>query len=391
MRRSLLPLVPFVGLGLVATGLGLLKHRGLDPAAAGQAAWEPAEAVEVVAARELSWRPTAELVGTVLAVRSVRLQNELAGQVREVRFGSGATVESGQVLLTLDDALQRAELDASRASVLVAEAAVGAGEARLRLAESELRRLVEMARGVATELELDRARAGRDGARADLARLQAEVALARARADLAAARLEKLTLRAPFRARVGIRSVHEGQYLPEGTTIVALEEVSEQVFLDFAIPQDYAARARPGLVIMADCPLLGREPLRIEVAAVDASVDFQTRNLRVRAVVADPQGRLLPGMFVPIRVPVDEPRAHVVVPGTAVRRTSWSDQVFVVAPDEQGALRAALRFVKLGPSLGEDVIVLEGLKAGEQVAATGSFKLRDKAKVQPVTPGGAGQ
>lgn len=390
MRRGVwLAWIPFLALALVAAGLGLIKHLAQD-AQAGDQAWEPAESVEVVPARTITWRPTAELVGTVFALRSVRLQNELSGRVREVSFASGAVVESGQVLLTLDDALEQAELQAALASIEVALAAADAGEAQLRLAETELRRLQQMAATVATELELDRARAARDDARAQRARLRAEVELARARAAQVRARLAKLTLRAPFRARAGIRAVHEGQFLAEGTTIVGLEEVSERVYLDFAIPQDYASRARPGLTILADCPLLGQAPLPIEVVAVDAQVDNDTRNLRVRAVVSDPAGRLLPGMFVPIRVPVEEPREEVVVPATAVRRTSWADQVFVVAPGPDGAPRAAMRFVKLGPTVGQDVVVLEGLAAGEPVAATGSFKLRDGAKVQPAGAGPPG-
>lgn len=376
----------FGGLAVVGGGLGLVKYRALHAAPAG--GWEPAEAVDVVPAREVSWYPTADLVGTVFSLRSVEVRTELAGRVRTVHFESGAVVEQGQPLLALDDTTERADLLAAEAAVRVAEASVVSAGARLRLAEAELRRMAEVARGgVASEIELDRARAELDRATADRERAVAEVDQAKARVAQVQTRLAKLTLVAPFRARVGLRLVHEGQYLGEGASVVRLEEVSDRVYLDFAIPQDYLPRVRRGVSVMGSAPLLGPAPVRIEVVAVDASVNLDTRNVRVRAVVADPQDVLRPGMFIQLRVPVEEPRPYVVVPTTAVRRTSYADQVFVVVPGEgPQQRRAKSRFVKLGPTVGDDTIVLEGVAAGEDVAAGGSFKLRDGALIMPPPP-----
>lgn len=384
-RSSLLAAVAvFAGLALVGGGLAFVKYRALHPAAG--PAWEPADAVEVVAAREVSWQPTADLVGNVLSLRSVEVRTELAAKVREVRFESGSIVEQGQVLLTLDDTTEQADLAAADAAVRVAEANVVSADARVRLADAELRRMAQVARGgIASEIELDRSRAELDRSVADRLRTLAEVDLAKARADQVRARLAKLTVVAPFRARVGLRRVHEGQYLAEGTSIVMLEEVSDKVYLDFAIPQDHVPRVQRGVVVMGSAPLLGPAPVRIEVVALDASVDFDTRNVRVRAVVENRADVLRPGMFIQLRVPTEEPRPYVVVPTTAVRRTSYADQVFVVLPatGEPPQRRAKQRFVKLGPTIGDDVIVLEGIAAGDEVASTGSFKLRDGGLVNP--------
>lgn len=390
MRSSLLAgAAVFAGVAAVAGGLILFKVRSLQ--AAGPPAWEPSEAVEVVEAREVPWRPMADLVGTVISLRSVEVQAELAGTIRTIGFSSGAMVEAGQVLVALDDASEQADMQHARASVRVAEASVAAADARLRLAQAELRRVTEIAEArIASEIDLDRARSEVDRTAAERVRTLAEVDQARARVAQVEARLAKLTLRAPFRARAGLRHIHEGQYLKEGVTVVALEEVSPRIYLDFAIPQDHAPRVQPGAVVMATAAILGADPVRIEVVALDARVDGDTRNIRVRAVLDDPRGVLRPGMFVQLRVPVEEPRPCVVVPATAVRRTSYADQVFVVVPGEAPEeLRAAQRFVRLGPSVGADVIVLEGLRAGEQVAATGSFKLRDGGLVTPVSAGSA--
>jgi membrane fusion protein (multidrug efflux system) len=135
----------------------------------------------------------------------------------------------------------------------------------------------------------------------------------------------------------------------------------------------------------------GGIPIRLEVAALDAVANNATRNVRVRAIAPNPSQRLRPGMFVKVRVPVDEPRPFVSVPVTAVRRAAYADQVFVIEtkdePGAQGApepkMRARQRFVRLGPTVGDRVIVLDGLAEGETIAASGSFKLRDGVLVRP--------
>jgi len=372
----------FVALGAAGGGLAYTKSRALA-AQKGQGGYEPSENVRTAIAREVEWRPTADLVGTVVSLRSVRVSNERAGLVKDVRFTSGQLIEAGQVLLTLDDAVDQADLATALANVRVAEANLGVGAARLGLAETELRRMegALAARGV-SDSEIDRARSELAKARADQDRAQAEIDAAKARVTQVRVRLEKTVVKAPFRGRAGMLSVHEGQYLAEGTTIVGLEEASDRIYIDFAIPQDYMARVRTGTAVMASSDVLGADPVRIEVAAIDALVDYGTRNVRVRGIVEDRAGTLRPGMFIRIRVPVEEPRTYVVVPNSAVRRASYAEQVFVIGPGESpDKTRAKSRYVKLGPAVGDDVIVLEGLTAGEEVASTGAFKLRDGALV----------
>ncbi|MBC7835575.1 MAG: efflux RND transporter periplasmic adaptor subunit [Phycisphaerales bacterium] len=370
--------VLFIGLGAVAGGLALYKYREVAAAAAAGGGYEPAEAVGIVAAREELWQPTSDLVGTVIARRSVLVRNELEGRVTAVGFDSGSIVEEGQTVLTQDDTTERADLEGARASVRVAEANVGQADSRIRLAEQMRERLRSVEVRAIAEADVDRADSELSTAQAERLRWEAEVDQANARVAQLGARLAKMTITAPFRARAGMRVVHEGQYLPEGAEVVWLQELTESIYLDFAIPQEYAPRVKAGTAVMATGDLLGPEPVRIEVVATDAIVNNDTRNLRVRAVVENSAGTLVPGMFVQIRVPVEEPRPYVVVPGTAVRRASYADSVFVVVPGKgDGELRASQRFVKLGPAIGSDVIVLEGVEVGERVVATGSFKLRD--------------
>jgi membrane fusion protein (multidrug efflux system) len=380
-------IVVVLALLVVGGGLAFWKHRSMaGPAAAG---WEPAESVQIVEAGTTRWRPTAELSGTVIAQQSVTLSNEVAGTVKDVLFQSGAIVEAGQVLVTLDTTTEEADLRATEANVEVNQASVKVAEADERLADANFRRLTQAveARAV-SEADLDTARSTLDAAKARVLRSRAELDQARARVDQMKATIAKKTLRAPFKATAGLRNVHPGQYLAEGTTVVGLQSVSDQIYLDFALPQEYAARAHPGLVVMATAPMLGNDPIRIEVVALDAVADPTTRNVRTRAVIANPDGKLRPGMFVDIVTPVGEPDDFVIVPSTAVRHASFGDHVFIIGPDEKDPtkFRAHQQFITLGPMVGSNLIVLKGLKPGDQVAANGSFKLREGALVMKTEP-----
>lgn len=345
-------------------------------------AFEPMEAAEIITVEEVDWQATADLVGTVVATRSVTVRNELAGTVNFVGFESGHIVEAGRVLLRLDDSVERADLEASRAAVRVVEASIAQAETQIRLAEIELARLTNVPTRAVAEVELDRARSRVESVQAEMGRWQAELDQARARVAQVEARLAKLTLHAPFRARAGMRSVHEGQYLGAGTDIVALQELTDSIYIDFAISQEYAPRVRVGATITAAGTLLGPEPVAMTIVAADAVVNNSTRNLLVRGEVPNPDGKLVPGMAILVRVPIAEPRRIVAVPSTAVRRAAYGNSVFVIEPDpESGSSRARQRFVTLGEAQADRVFVLNGLKPGERIAAAGSFKLRDGVKV----------
>ncbi|CAN5723540.1 efflux RND transporter periplasmic adaptor subunit [soil metagenome] len=424
---KLLPIIVgvgvFVGLGAVVSGLYLIKAAQIRNAPPPMAM--PPQAVEVVKAEQIMWNPTADLVGTVFSLRSVRVSNELAGRVTGVKFESGQIVEPGSTLLTFDDSTDEADLEAARASVRVAEANARVVDTKVALAKTELGRLESGGARAVSAMDLDRSRSEVQTQEAEHDRLLAEIDQAKARVAQVESRIAKFTITAPFRARAGIRTIHEGQYLREGTEVVMLEEVADKTFLDFAIPQEYLSRVKIGTVVMGQSAAISDQPIRLEVSAIDATVNNDTRNVRVRATVDNSAGLLRPGMFVQIRVPVSDPQPFTVVPSTAVRRSSYAEQVFLVdnvpppLPEWQKemnakAAAAALgapaapahgsaahggppmpppmfahqRFVKLGASIGNKVIILEGLKPGDAVAATGAFKLSDGALVMAVTPGG---
>lgn len=355
-------LVSLVGVG---AALAAWKASSLSAADAASAQHpEPTEAVGAAVAQAREHRQATSAIGTVLALRSVTLRNELPGTVKHVALHPGQIVEPGTVLVALDVSVEQADLRAQ--------------EAQLALARTSLERLEKLREHNATsDVEVDKARAERDVTLAQIARTQAIIA--------------RKTIRVPFRARVGLADVHPGQYLNEGTVLTTLQSVDDALHVDFAVPQSVAAGLKPGdrIDVFAGP---GGEPIAAKVAALDAKVDPTTRNSTVRARIdLSSKGAVktavpVPGSSVRVSVGVGSASRVVSIPATALRKGPSGDHVFVLAPDAQKQLRAQLRPVKVGASVGDEVLIVEGLAVGDQVATSGSFKLRDAVRVAVSTP-----
>jgi len=341
--------VLFLGIGLASWKYGALQ--GEQAASANQP--EPSESVTVAIARTIDHRPTTTSIGTVLALRSISLKNELAGTVREVRLIPGQIVEAGTLLVALDVSVEEADLRAQAAQAA--------------LAKTILNRRQHLSQELATtQEEVDRARADLDVAQAQIARTKAVIA--------------KKTIRAPFRARVGIADVHPGQYLDEGTLLTTLQGVGDAVHVDFSVPQQVAGSLQSGETV--EVMEAGQAwPIKAKIIALDARVDPTTRNAMIRARIEGTKSIPVPGASVRVRVPVGSMRKAVVIPVSALRKGPGGDQVFVVTQGQDGQTRVRARRVESGPMSGDEIVIHEGLTAGEEVAAVGSFKLRDGALV----------
>lgn len=343
---SALLLATVIGTGGSLAAWKYASIQEADAASANQP--EPMELVTAAVAEEREYREMTTSIGTVLALRSITLRNELAGTVREAMLTPGQVVEAGTVLVALDVSVEEAELQAQ--------------EAQLALAQTMLDRMERLSHNHAvSDTEVDRALAERDVALAQIARIKAIIA--------------KKTLRAPFRARVGLANVHTGQYLNAGTRLTTLQGVADAAHVDFQVAQQVAEVLHVGDSV--DISTGASSPTVAQIVAIDARVDPSTRNAAVRARIGGATNAPAPGASVHVRVPVGAPRTAVAVPVSALRKGPGGDHVFVIAPDGNGKTRAHLRPVESGEVLGEEVLIRTGLSAGEQVAASGSFKLND--------------
>ena len=348
----LLAMVITSGIGLIAWKYGSIQQQ----AAASAHQPEPMESVATALAKEVDHRQITTSIGTVLALRSITLRNELPGTVRQVRLTPGQVVETGTVLVALDVSVEEAELKAQ--------------EAQAALAKTVLDRRVALHQELATtQEEVDRAHADLDVALAQIARTKAIIA--------------RKTIRAPFRSRIGISDVHPGQFLNEGTQLTTLQSIDDALHVDFTVAQQVAAGLREDDSV--DVFAAGQSsPISARIVAIDARIDPITRNATVRARIPRADHAPSPGASVRVRVPVGISLKAVAVPVSALRKGPGGDQVFVVTPDKDGRTRVHAQQVESGVMFDDQVVILSGLSAGERVAASGSFKLREGVLVVSV-------
>lgn len=346
--------------------LGFVKFQQFQAAAAqAAAAAPPPEAVTTISASVEEWPETLTVIGTTAATQGVTVSADLPGIVDRITFESGRAVEQGDVLVELDTRAEQAQLAAAEAQRELA-----------RLNFERMQALVE------------------DGAisRADYDQASAEQKSTEARVGEIKAAIARKTIRAPFSGILGIRQVNLGQYLSAGDPVVPLQ-VLHPIYVNFGVPQQDTARVRTGRPVRITAEDLSGAEFSGRVTAVDSVVSPETRNVQVQATVANPEGRLKPGMFVQAAIVTGATRSNVSLPASAISYAPFGDSVFVLAdlkgPDGQTYRGVRQQIVKLGPMRGDRVAVLSGVNANEEVVTSGAFKLRPGAavhvnnKVQP--------
>lgn len=314
----------------------------------------PPVSVSTASARQASWKSTVRVVGTLRAVDGTEITAQLAGNVTQIAFQSGARVEQGQLLVQIDNSTQLATLHSD--------------EARMRQARLDLERARKLFRERAiSEQQLQTAEMHHDV-------MQAAVENDRAL-------LRKLQITAPFSGVLGVREVSLGQYVSPGTGIVSLQRW-DPMLLDFALPQHLLGQLRIGQEISFTVDAYPGESFGGRVTAFGSRVDPDTRNVDVQASLANADERLRPGLFGHVALSLDEPLDGIAVPHTAIAYSTFGDTVYVVGNGEEGRKVARARVVQVRAERdGQVLLAAEGLGAGDEVVVAGQNKLRDGAPV----------
>jgi membrane fusion protein, multidrug efflux system len=355
-KRMILMLVL---MAILIGGLGLLKLRQFQAMADEFAAMQPApEAVTTIVTEREEWPATLDAIGTVAPVQGVTVSADLPGVVDRIAFDSGRTVDKGDVLVQLDTRQEQAQLAGAESQVQLA-----------RVNFERMRGLVEQ--DAVSRAEFDAAAAAHQQAEARVREIRATI--------------ERKTIRAPFAGVLGIRQVNLGQYLTGGDPIVPLQSLNP-VYVNFGVPQQEAGKMRQGRSVRITVGELGQGQFTGHVTALDSIVDPTTRNVQVQATLSNPGGKLRPGMFVQAQVMVGAGRQVVALPASAINYAPYGDSVFVLAdlknPKGQPYRGVRQQVVKLGPARGDQIAVVSGLNAGEEVVTSGVFKLRNGVAVQ---------
>jgi membrane fusion protein (multidrug efflux system) len=318
----------------------------LVPALLGQTDGQP---VIVAPAVTISLPVTVEALGTARANEAVEIRAQISERVTAIRFEEGQQVEAGSVLLELDAVRARANVAAARAALVESE--------------TQLRRAAQLREaGSLAQAEYDSRLARRDADRA---------ALAVAESDLA-----DTQVRAPFEGRVGLRRVSVGSLVTPDTTITTLDD-TDPIKVDFDVPETALARLNPGDPITAGSAAWPEQPFIGELVSVDTRVDPVSRTVVARGVIPNPEGRLLPGMFLTVTLLREEVET-LVVPEQAIVPESSRQFVFVVDGDG----RVEKREVRTGRRRPSLVEVVSGLRPGERVVAEGTQRIRPGGRVE---------
>jgi len=350
----------------------------------------PPAVVSTAKATYQEWQPELRGIGTLRALRGADLALDIAGLVTAVNVKSGAEVKAGQVLLKLRDTEDVAQLHQLEATEALAE---------VTFSRAQQQAVVQVI-----------SKADYDQAAADLKAKQAAVAQQKVN-------VAKKQLRAPFDGRAGIITINPGTYLNAGTTIVTLQQL-DPIYVDFHLPQRNLAELRVGQKIAVTLDAFPGKSFDGAVSAVNPKVDVDTRNVQVEGKVPNPDRVLTPGMFVNVGVDAGAQKSYLTLPQTAVVYNPYGETVYVVetkreADQEQAAAAAqnadpadpapqktsrksgspqpqigendlVVRqvFVTTGPTRGDQVAVLKGLKEGAVVVSSGQIKLKNGVAVR---------
>lgn len=344
--------VIFGGIILFLIGRGIMIKNFM--ASMGQ----PPQTVSSTVAGFDDWKPTLKAVGTLKALKGTDIAPQLSGVVAEIPFQSDSDVKAGDLLIRLDNADDVAKLNALKADAELA-----------RLTYNRSKELVRT-RAV-SQAQLDTSTANLKSAEAQVAAQQALV--------------DKKSIRAPFDGHVGIRLVDLGQYLTAGQKVTTLQSL-DPIFVDFTLPQQSLRLVAIGQPIVLETDAFPGMTFVGKITALDPKLDAQTRNVAVRAEVANPDQKLLPGMFGSITITIGEPQKRLTLPQTAITYNPYGETVFLIVKGEPGkdgkpTLSAQQKFVKTGETRGDQVTILSGVAEGDTVVTAGQLKLKNGTPV----------
>jgi membrane fusion protein (multidrug efflux system) len=343
----------------------------------------PPATVTAEPAKTETWIDRVRAIGTLVAIEGVDVAPQVGGIVTDYFFDSGHDVEKGQKLVKLDTSVEEADLADHKAT--------------LQQTNLDFERQSKLVKTSAvSQATLDSTIAKRDSAAAAVQKTEALIA--------------QKNIAAPFAGRLGLRRVERGQYVSPGQALAWLQAL-DPIWVDFPVPEASVGKFAIGTEIELTADAFAGETFKGEIEAFDAKLGADTRTLTVRARLPNPDHKLLPGMFANVAVLAGGAKQLVTVPRTAVTYGLYGDSVWVVTESAPAAapatasaepvasaiasdaapvgsipaentLTAERRFVRVGPTQGDRIAILEGIKQGEQVITSGQLKLQPGAAIK---------
>jgi membrane fusion protein (multidrug efflux system) len=396
----------FTVLGIILVIAAIVSVKGLQILTlieVGKAVQEPPTTISAEKVQAYEWESTLTAIGSLEAAKGLEVTADLSGRIIKILFDAGSEVEVGDLLVEQDISTENAQLRAAKSAAALAKNNF-----------SRIRQLYK--RKVASKSEYDSS--------------QNAYQLALAEVDNIAAAIEKKSIRAPFKGRLGIRLIDLGQSISAGEPLVSLQ-ATDQMFVNFFLPQQNLSQLAVGLTIRLTSDAVPDTLFTGKINAINPEIDSKTRSVEIQAILANPENTLLPGMFANIEVVLPKAENVLLIPITSVKYATYGDSVFVVdtqvepkvelqvesesiiddndteavknvasetteatsdnaeanpvatSTDKPATEQLIVRqqFVRLGETRGDYVAVTKGLSENEMVVNAGVFKLRNGGPV----------
>ncbi|MFA5298689.1 MAG: efflux RND transporter periplasmic adaptor subunit [Lutibacter sp.] len=290
------------------------------------------------------------LSGSIEANEQVEIRSEVSGIVEGIYFKEGSNVAKGQLLFKVNDVELRAQL----AQILTKENLASENERRAKLL---------LQKEAISQEEYDFARA--------------ECKTAQAQSQLIKAQIAKTSVKAPFSGKIGLRSISPGTYITPTVLVAKLVNISK-IKITFSVPEKYAHLVSMNSTL--SFKVAGSaEKYTAKIYAIEPEVEIATRTLKIRAIADNTGGKLLPGTFANVELPLDIIENAIIIPTEAIIPIQSGKKVFVT---ENGIAKEVK--VETATRTETSVLVLSGLKAGDTVLTSGIMSLKDKTPVKVI-------
>jgi membrane fusion protein (multidrug efflux system) len=316
----------------------------------------PPTTVSTTIAQPKSWQTYHSAVGTIQAINGVDIATEVPGIIQEIRFNSGQYVKKGDVLVLMRTTSEQATLKNQRA--------------KLQLAKLNYQReQILFAKHVSSQATLDMR--------------HAELLEAQAGVESVEAQIQQKTIVAPFDGRLGIKQVNIGQYTPPGTAIVTLQSV-DPLYVMFNLPEQYLADLYLGQDVEVNVNIGEGKIVHGKITAINSKVEPSTRNVLIQVSIPNENYRLYPGMYGFVKVLLKQNGQSIVIPQTAISYSLSGDYVYLIkniSSSTKPDLRVYRQAVKVSERRGNEATIINGLKAGDQLVASGQLKLNNDTRI----------
>lgn len=318
----------------------------------------PAVTVSTMKVPATTWDSTIKGVGSLRAIVGVNVTTELAGMVQTIYFTPGVNVTEGTLLVQLNADAEIGQLHALQAQTELAKITYERDKSQYAVHAISKQQL--------------------DSDLWNLKNLQGQTAEQ-------AATVAKKSLRAPFTGRLGISEVNPGQYLNVGDKVTSLQTL-DPIYIDFYLPQQALSQLEVGQVVKVTTDSYKGKEFHGKITTIQPNVETSTRNIQVEATLENGEMELAPGMYASVTVTTGAPKSFLTLPQSAITFNPYGDIVYIVqdnGKDEknQPKLTAKQVFVTTGETRGDQIQVLKGLKAGDEIVTSGQLKLKNNSPI----------